>query len=230
MTDRKKGRKGARKTAASNSKAAAAPVAAAGRPVGLPVGGEIKEPVPFEGVSGTGPIVPLPSDQPPPRNLRANEPIQRAWEEPPVTPPQTGILGAAATAAAGSLAQPLIQEVLRIGAVGSLEQPPPFLPEISGPTIGHAATEIMTVFSDQPVGVETTVIRATPPEDVGIVPPPPPPQGVGPHFEIGDAGAITLAPPEALDRQGNNVRRLVSVSRWPATELAAWRLGCSGLM
>jgi hypothetical protein len=59
----------------------------------------------------------------------------------------------------------------------------------------------------------TGVIRNEPPEDVDIVPPPPPPpsQRVGPHFEISDAGVITLAPPEALDRQGNNVRRLHSL-------------------
>jgi hypothetical protein len=137
---------------------------------------------------------------------------------------------AARKAAAGDGDRSEIRPPSTTGAPSPLAQPPPFLSGIKGPTTGHAATEIMTVFSDQSVGVETTVIRATPLEDVGIVPPPPPPQGVGPHFEIGDAGAITLAPPEALDRQGNNVRRLVSVSRWPATELAAWRLGCSGLM
>jgi hypothetical protein len=35
-----------------------------------------------------------------------------------------------------------------------------------------------------------------------------PKQGYGPHFEIGDDGIITFAPPTALDRQGNNVDRL----------------------
>jgi hypothetical protein len=90
MVGRKKERS-ARKTGDSKPKAAAL-VAAAGRPVGLPV-------------------APVPSDQPPPRNLRANESIQRAWEEPPVTPPQTGIQGATATAVAGSPAQAPIRGV-----------------------------------------------------------------------------------------------------------------------
>ncbi len=35
-----------------------------------------------------------------------------------------------------------------------------------------------------------------------------PAQGVGPHFEVDEKGVIRFAPPEALDRQGNNVRRL----------------------
>jgi hypothetical protein len=35
-----------------------------------------------------------------------------------------------------------------------------------------------------------------------------PPQGYGPHFEVGDDGIITFAPPDALDREGNNVARL----------------------
>ena len=35
-----------------------------------------------------------------------------------------------------------------------------------------------------------------------------PPQGYGPHFEIGENGVITFAPPQAIDRQGNNVARL----------------------
>lgn len=41
-----------------------------------------------------------------------------------------------------------------------------------------------------------------------IQPPQPPAQAVGPHFEIGDTGVIVLAPPEALDRAGNHIRRL----------------------
>jgi Leucine-rich repeat (LRR) protein len=39
-------------------------------------------------------------------------------------------------------------------------------------------------------------------------PPSLPPQGVGPHFEVDEKGVIRFAPPEALDRDGNNVRRL----------------------
>jgi formylglycine-generating enzyme required for sulfatase activity len=35
-----------------------------------------------------------------------------------------------------------------------------------------------------------------------------PPQGYGPHFEIDADGRVTFAPPEVLDRQGNNVARL----------------------
>jgi hypothetical protein len=35
-----------------------------------------------------------------------------------------------------------------------------------------------------------------------------PPQGYGPHFEIGDDGIITFAPPGSLDQEGNNVDRL----------------------
>ncbi len=136
MADRK-----GRKAAASNSKAAGT--------------GELTEPVPFDGMSGTGAMLPVPSDQPPP----ADEVKLRAREPQAGTAPQTGI---------------------------------------------------QSIFSENSVGFETTVIRAAPPEDAEIVPPPPP-QGVGPHFEIGDAGVITLAPPEALDRQGNNVRRLRSL-------------------
>lgn len=41
-----------------------------------------------------------------------------------------------------------------------------------------------------------------------VEPPPLPSQGVGPHFEVDDKGVIRFAPPEALDRHGNNVRRL----------------------
>jgi len=65
--------------------------------------------------------------------------------------------------------------------------------------------------------LEKSVTRATipktqkpPDRDENRVPPPPeiPAQGYGPHFEIGDDGVITFAPPDALDRQGNNVARL----------------------
>jgi hypothetical protein len=42
----------------------------------------------------------------------------------------------------------------------------------------------------------------------GDVVPEIPAQGYGPHFEIGDDGIITFAPPAALDRHGNNVARL----------------------
>ncbi len=38
-----------------------------------------------------------------------------------------------------------------------------------------------------------------------------PPQGLGPHFEPDERGVISFAPPEALDRQGNHVRRLRSL-------------------
>lgn len=98
MADRK-----GRKAVASNSKAAARVAAALTGPMGLGFDGtgERTEPVPFEGMSGTGATVPVPSDQPLPRDLRANEPIQRAWEAQPGTPPQTGIQGVAATAVAG---------------------------------------------------------------------------------------------------------------------------------
>ena len=54
--------------------------------------------------------------------------------------------------------------------------------------------------------------------DPSIAPPPPeetppdlPPQGVGPHFAVTDTGAIGFAPPEALDREGNNIARLRSL-------------------
>ena len=39
-------------------------------------------------------------------------------------------------------------------------------------------------------------------------PPEPPGQGIGPHFVLDENGMIDFAPPEALDRQGNNVARL----------------------
>jgi TIR domain len=42
-------------------------------------------------------------------------------------------------------------------------------------------------------------------------PPPLPDQGVGPHFELNAEGVIHFAPPEALDRQGNNVAALRSL-------------------
>jgi hypothetical protein len=35
-----------------------------------------------------------------------------------------------------------------------------------------------------------------------------PNQGYGPHFEIGDDGVITFAPPQSLDCEGNNVALL----------------------
>ena len=143
MADRKKKQKGARKAASKRVKTAAR-VAAAGGPMGPPfggAGGEITEPVPFDGMSGTGTIVPVPSDLPPPRDLRAT-------------------------------------------------------PE------GHTVMADAAIVSERLAAVDTV--------DAEVVPPPPP-QGVGPHFEIGDAGVITLAPPEALDRHGNNVRRLRSL-------------------
>jgi hypothetical protein len=34
---------------------------------------------------------------------------------------------------------------------------------------------------------------------------------VGPHFEIDETGLVTLAPPEALDQEGNHLRRLRSL-------------------
>ena len=83
MADRKKKRKGARKTAASKPKADAR-VAAAGRPVGLPVGWELT--VPVEGMSGTGANVPVPSDQPPPQRPQEDEAILRTWEPPAMLP------------------------------------------------------------------------------------------------------------------------------------------------
>jgi hypothetical protein len=64
------------------------------------------------------------------------------------------------------------------------------------------------IYAEVPMEVLRTVDFDVEAVEVVTAPPPPPPQGVGPHFEIGDAGVITLAPPEALDRQGNNVRRL----------------------
>jgi hypothetical protein len=44
-----------------------------------------------------------------------------------------------------------------------------------------------------------------------IEPPQIPTQGYGPHFEIGENGVINFAPPQALDRQGNNVVRLAKL-------------------
>ncbi len=45
-------------------------------------------------------------------------------------------------------------------------------------------------------------------ETPGSEPPSLPSQGVGPHFAVDEGGVIGFAPPEALDRQGNNVARL----------------------
>jgi Leucine-rich repeat (LRR) protein len=49
-----------------------------------------------------------------------------------------------------------------------------------------------------------------PAQEVSLPEPPPelPSQVPGPHFEISDDGVINFAPPEALDREGNNVARL----------------------
>jgi hypothetical protein len=44
-----------------------------------------------------------------------------------------------------------------------------------------------------------------------VAPPPVPVQGAGPHFELDAAGVIHFAPPEALDRDGNNVALLRSL-------------------
>jgi hypothetical protein len=88
MADRKKERKGARKKAASKPKAAARVAASVGPMGRLPTGGgwgELTQPVPFEGMSGTGAIVPVPSDQPPPQRPQADEAILRARE---LLPPQ----------------------------------------------------------------------------------------------------------------------------------------------
>lgn len=55
---------------------------------------------------------------------------------------------------------------------------------------------------------------ATPPEPhspVDDLPPELPAQGIGPHFEINAEGKIDLAPPEALDRDGNYLPTLRSL-------------------
>jgi hypothetical protein len=44
-----------------------------------------------------------------------------------------------------------------------------------------------------------------------IYPPPLPAQDVGPHFEIGAEGVIDIAPPSALDEQGNHIDRMRSL-------------------
>ena len=49
------------------------------------------------------------------------------------------------------------------------------------------------------------------PTNAVVTPPALPAQGVGPHFEVDEKGVIRFAPPEALDRYGNNVRRLRSL-------------------
>lgn len=64
---------------------------------------------------------------------------------------------AARKAAAGDGDRSEIRPPSTTGAPSPLAQPPPFLSGIKGPT-----TEAYTVFSDQSVGVETTVIRAVP--------------------------------------------------------------------
>jgi Leucine-rich repeat (LRR) protein len=38
-----------------------------------------------------------------------------------------------------------------------------------------------------------------------------PPQGPGPHFVLSDNGIVTFAPPEAIDREGNNIAHLRSL-------------------
>jgi hypothetical protein len=48
-------------------------------------------------------------------------------------------------------------------------------------------------------------------EAPGSEPPSLPSQGVGPHFAVDEEGVIGFAPSEALDRQGNNVARLLKL-------------------
>jgi hypothetical protein len=126
MADRKKERKGGRKSAASKPKAAARVAATVGPMGRLPIGGgwgELTEPVPSEGKSGTGAMLPVPSDQPPPQRLQADEVILRPREPQAGTAPQTGIqsvsenvrspqaVGLVDPIVPGSLAQAPIQEV-----------------------------------------------------------------------------------------------------------------------
>jgi Leucine-rich repeat (LRR) protein len=48
--------------------------------------------------------------------------------------------------------------------------------------------------------------------DAAAAPPPLlPSQGVGPHFEVDETGIVILAPPEALDQEGNHIRRLRAI-------------------
>lgn len=63
-------------------------------------------------------------------------------------------------------------------------------------------------------------------QDSNFVPPPTlPKQGHGPHFEINDRGVISFAPPQSLDRQGNNVDRLRNLH--PSLKLLSTHLASS---
>jgi hypothetical protein len=56
-----------------------------------------------------------------------------------------------------------------------------------------------------------SVLRSETDQPSEIQSPEIPPQGYGPHFEIGEDGVISFAPPQSLDRQGNNVARLTKL-------------------
>ena len=67
-------------------------------------------------------------------------------------------------------------------------------------------------------------IDATPTDSLNTVLRSIPRQTVGPHFELDDGDVVTFVPPEALDREGNNVarlRRLHPTLRALANELLA---------
>jgi hypothetical protein len=65
--------------------------------------------------------------------------------------------------------------------------------------------------TEEPVELDFDLVPLLGTEALAADLPDVPPQGVGPHFEIDERGVIGFAPPEAIDRQGNHVRRLRSL-------------------
>jgi hypothetical protein len=79
-----------------------------------------------------------------------------------------------------------------------------------GGATAQAASEVF--FQPRPPSVSEwhSPLSRTEPDDASLVAglPDLPAQGPGPHFEITKTGIVDFAPPEALDREGNNVERL----------------------
>jgi hypothetical protein len=228
--DRENERKRRVSNAAARASKSAARVAAsgAGASPGPPFGGagEITTPPLPDGdiTDGSGTLIVTPQEQPPhPSPALHSSVIDGSWVSDDRTAvdiaadlnrltataaPSSSIAGASVQAIEGQImpAQALINVTggngVNLGSTSGISTP------IEPPVI-TAPPETQTVTTDAAFVLETAAAVDT--ADAEVVPPPPPPQGVGPHFEIGDAGVITLAPPEALDRQGNNVRRLRSL-------------------
>jgi hypothetical protein len=103
---------------------------------------------------------------------------------------------------------------LPLGDLDVTENPlPPPYPRLMFDGSPFVTTRNVLVWLQTGVDISTLPPQPGEAEHNGVPagPPPLPPQGAGPHFEIDEAGIVTLAPPEALDREGNHVRQLRSL-------------------